>query len=215
MNTKRQTIWLVSMLSLMVVLSAYYLFTEDADKLNTAVEKSVEQGIEVQTEVQDQEDQEQAVTGDLTSSTQSGDAESVEGTQEEAAKTDAQVLQQMASAKTGSERFADWAYKRNQAFSKQVNDLMDKIVDPKLSSEEASQATDELQKLENKQAKVENMEDLLTKTYKNAIVMEEGKKFKVVVQAEKLDRSQAQAIIDMMIKELNVAKDAVSVQYIH
>lgn len=29
MNTKRQTIWLVSMLSLMVVLSAYYLFTED------------------------------------------------------------------------------------------------------------------------------------------------------------------------------------------
>ncbi|EFM09879.1 mutants block sporulation after engulfment (stage III sporulation) [Paenibacillus curdlanolyticus YK9] len=29
MNTKRQTIWLVSMLSLMVILSAYYLFTED------------------------------------------------------------------------------------------------------------------------------------------------------------------------------------------
>ncbi|KPV55275.1 hypothetical protein QJ48_34035, partial [Paenibacillus sp. A3] len=29
MNSKRQTIWLVSMLSLMVVLSAYYLFTED------------------------------------------------------------------------------------------------------------------------------------------------------------------------------------------
>ncbi|MCC3373389.1 SpoIIIAH-like family protein [Cohnella sp. REN36] len=30
MNNKRQTIWLVSMLSLMVILSAYYLFTEDA-----------------------------------------------------------------------------------------------------------------------------------------------------------------------------------------
>ncbi|WP_019639063.1 SpoIIIAH-like family protein [Paenibacillus fonticola] len=29
MKSKRQTIWLVSMLSLMVVLSAYYLFTED------------------------------------------------------------------------------------------------------------------------------------------------------------------------------------------
>lgn len=29
MNSKRQTIWLVSMLSLMVILSAYYLFTED------------------------------------------------------------------------------------------------------------------------------------------------------------------------------------------
>lgn len=29
MKSKRQTIWLVSMLSLMVVLSAYYLFTEE------------------------------------------------------------------------------------------------------------------------------------------------------------------------------------------
>ncbi|MEK0314267.1 SpoIIIAH-like family protein [Cohnella sp. 56] len=32
MNNKRQTIWLVSMLSLMVILSAYYLFTEDVSK---------------------------------------------------------------------------------------------------------------------------------------------------------------------------------------
>ena len=31
MNTKRQTVWLVSMLSLMVVLSAYYLFTQDVE----------------------------------------------------------------------------------------------------------------------------------------------------------------------------------------
>lgn len=36
MNSKRQTIWLVSMLSLMVVLSAYYLFTEDVNKLEVA-----------------------------------------------------------------------------------------------------------------------------------------------------------------------------------
>ena len=30
MNNKRQTIWLVSMLSLMVILSAYYLFTDES-----------------------------------------------------------------------------------------------------------------------------------------------------------------------------------------
>ena len=34
MNNKRQTIWLVSMLSLMVILSAYYLFTEDSGPVN-------------------------------------------------------------------------------------------------------------------------------------------------------------------------------------
>ncbi|MEK8132745.1 SpoIIIAH-like family protein [Paenibacillus filicis] len=36
MNSKKQTIWLVSMLSLMVVLSAYYLFTEDVKELDVA-----------------------------------------------------------------------------------------------------------------------------------------------------------------------------------
>ncbi|WP_281886661.1 SpoIIIAH-like family protein [Paenibacillus sp. YYML68] len=36
MNSKRQTVWLVSMLSLMVVLSAYYLFTEDVSELEVA-----------------------------------------------------------------------------------------------------------------------------------------------------------------------------------
>ncbi|AZK47060.1 SpoIIIAH-like family protein [Paenibacillus lentus] len=43
MKSKRQTIWLVSMLSLMVILSAYYLFTEDTatNKPKTADGKQV------------------------------------------------------------------------------------------------------------------------------------------------------------------------------
>ncbi|PTU48363.1 10-formyltetrahydrofolate dehydrogenase [Paenibacillus polymyxa] len=40
MNNKRQTVWLVSMLSLMVVLSAYYLFTEDSSPANPPVADS-------------------------------------------------------------------------------------------------------------------------------------------------------------------------------
>lgn len=38
MKSKRQTVWLVSMLSLMVVLSAYYLFTEDGPKTKQVTE---------------------------------------------------------------------------------------------------------------------------------------------------------------------------------
>ncbi|MEW9699135.1 SpoIIIAH-like family protein [Paenibacillus sp. SI8] len=47
MNAKRQTIWLVSMLSLMVVLSAYYLFTEDVNKLDLASTDTAAQTQEV------------------------------------------------------------------------------------------------------------------------------------------------------------------------
>lgn len=42
MNNKRQTIWLVSMLSLMVILSAYYLFTEDSGKATPPVADSTQ-----------------------------------------------------------------------------------------------------------------------------------------------------------------------------
>ncbi|MFB5759521.1 SpoIIIAH-like family protein [Paenibacillus medicaginis] len=42
MNNKRQTIWLVSMLSLMVVLSAYYLFTEDTGTATDPVADSTQ-----------------------------------------------------------------------------------------------------------------------------------------------------------------------------
>ena len=40
MNNKRQTRWLVSMLSLMVILFAYYLFTEDSGPVNPPVADS-------------------------------------------------------------------------------------------------------------------------------------------------------------------------------
>ncbi|WP_238650193.1 SpoIIIAH-like family protein [Paenibacillus piscarius] len=46
MKGKRQTIWLVSMLSLMVVLSAYYLFTEDT---GTSIPKETAGSIQVDT----------------------------------------------------------------------------------------------------------------------------------------------------------------------
>lgn len=42
MNNKRQTIWLVSMLSLMVILSAYYLFTDDSGKATPPVADSTQ-----------------------------------------------------------------------------------------------------------------------------------------------------------------------------
>ncbi|WP_276351950.1 SpoIIIAH-like family protein [Cohnella caldifontis] len=45
MNNKRQTIWLVSMLSLMVILSAYYLFTEDVTPAQNAAGSKQQQEV--------------------------------------------------------------------------------------------------------------------------------------------------------------------------
>ncbi len=48
MNTRRQTVWLVSMLGLMVVLSAYYLFTDEADQIPVATEQTAQNEIIVE-----------------------------------------------------------------------------------------------------------------------------------------------------------------------
>lgn len=211
MNTKRQTIWLVSMLSLMVVLSAYYLFTEDVNKLNTATEKVTQEDIKVTTEVKDPKAGDQAVSGGLASGTKSDDAKAAHGQ-----NTDAKVLEKaQTTARSGADYFAEQAMKRNEVLGKQAEQFLNIMVDTKKSADEIGKATNEYEKLQDMQAKVENLEELLLKTYKNAIVLEEGKKYKAVVQADKLDAKQAQTIIDMMIKELNVSKDTVSVQYMH
>lgn len=213
MNTKRQTIWLVSMLSLMVVLSAYYLFTEDVNKLNTANEKVTQEDIKVTTEVKDPQAGDQAVNGGVTSSTSTTDAKA---TQTGAEKTDAQILETaQTSAKSGAGYFAELAQKRGEELGKLTEKYFDIIADPKKSTEEISKANNDLDKLQEKQEKIDNLESLLAKTYKNAIVVEEGNKFKAVVQAEKLDAKQASTIIELMIKELNVSKDVVSVQYMN
>ena len=212
MNTKRQTIWLVSMLSLMVVLSAYYLFTEDVNKLNTATEKVTQEDIKVTTDVKDPQAGDQAVNGGLTSSTKTGDTKATQGQ----TTSDSKVLEQMASgAKSGADYFAELAYKRDQDFQKQIEKLLNTTADTKKSADEISKAHNEYENMQTMQAKVENLEDLLMKDYKNAIVLAEGKKYKAVVQSDKLDAKQAQTIIDLMIKELNVTKDTVSVQYMH
>ncbi|KRF12082.1 SpoIIIAH-like family protein [Paenibacillus sp. Soil787] len=72
MNAKRQTIWLVSMLSLMVVLSAYYLFTEDVNKLDLATTQSINKTQEVKIDMS-QVDPANAAKTDVKAST-GGDA---------------------------------------------------------------------------------------------------------------------------------------------
>lgn len=196
MNTKRQTIWLVSMLSLMVVLSAYYLFTEDVNKLNPVTEKVAQEDIKVTTEEKDLPEGEQAVNGTEV--------------------TDAQVLEQIAKVKTGTDYFVELAYKRNQDVGKQIEKLQNIMGDTNKTTEEIAEANDDFDKLQTMQAKVESLEELLGQTYGNVIVMEEqDDKYKAVVQvSEKLEARQAQGIIDLMIQELGVSKDSVSVQYL-
>ncbi|SFF02251.1 stage III sporulation protein AH [Paenibacillus catalpae] len=205
MNTKRQTIWLVSMLSLMVVLSAYYLFTQDTkspDMLSDGTQTEQKTGATEAAAGNDQIVVDQVdPAGDATD----------DGSLSEA---DKQVLEQIeAQGGVDSSVFSQVEEKRSQLNSEQQDKLFTDITnleDPK----EAQAAATQLEQLEEKNSKLTSIENELMKSFQQAIVNEEGNGYKVLVESDKLDKSQAANIIDLVMKTLGVDADQVSVQFI-
>ncbi|WP_284640435.1 SpoIIIAH-like family protein [Paenibacillus silviterrae] len=247
MNTKRQTVWLVSMLSLMVVLSAYYLFTEDVNDLNfnatgTTSKEVVVTGLEPKTNAAPQaapaaEDKKQA-PADAAKTDPKADpkASSTKTDQPSAAQpdgksgaaaqpvssnqasSDAKIIQQVqasAQAKSGSDYFVNLQMKRNEEFTKQFEKLMAIIVEPaKNSAEATAKAQEDLRKLEDLEAKFTNLEETLLKDFPQAVVTQEAGKYKVTVQATKLEKSQALSIADKTMEQLAIGPDNIAITYV-
>lgn len=248
MNSKRQTIWLVSMLSLMVVLSAYYLFTEDANELelntasgtqtkeiiiNAGQLDGVPQGaVDVQATPMGNNQQPAAEDGaksdpkasstntDTPSGVEPEDgadpttAQPVSKNEANSGGEDAKVLEQIqAQVTSGSDYFVNLQMKRDESISKQVEALMTILADTKQTQEAAVSAQTELQKLQDMETKITYLEESLMKDYPQAVITQEGQKWKVTVQASKLERSQAVSIADQVMQELSITPEHIAVQY--
>ncbi|WP_248925302.1 SpoIIIAH-like family protein [Paenibacillus hamazuiensis] len=261
MNAKRQTVWLVSMLSLMVVLSAYYLFTEDVNQLEFTG-TGVKQGSEIKVTTNEHStsgteakssgagtdaaadakaaaptdaktDAKASSTGTVDASKQNAGAADSKAssvktdaktdskstaaqtqTGTDAAKSDAKILDQVkAQATSGSDFFVSQQLKRNEEMGKQTEKLMTIITDSKQNTEAVSKAYEDLRKLEDKEAKITNLEESLMKDFPQVFVNEEASKWKIVVQTNKLEKSQAVSIVDKVMKEMSVGPENIVVQY--
>jgi len=283
MNNKRQTIWLVSMLSLMVILSAYYLFTDDAgtkappvaestqvdgQKPNTGQEASgstgavdelvinevLEEGTDGDsganeqgagltdsgvTGVEDPTEATQGKEGDQSKTSGSaeqgkagGEAgqaaepevkESKEGSEkskdtsstDSGAKTEKEVLEEVAANATSAVAQLD-SYKldRNQKNMKLYDELIAKINNHENKPEQTAQAAEQLKAAEWKEEVINSIEESLQQQFGNAVVKEESEKYNVVVLSEKLDAKGAAGIMNLVMKELKVSPDKVTVQYV-
>lgn len=287
MNSKRQTIWLVSMLSLMVVLSAYYLFTEDsgssktpktpvadsqqvsgADKSSakeTASKTTTESGVEVTEVITDGKVNENAAAAKTdagsadaskeaakdtakdttkdaakdaskessdktTAKTDGKDAakdtaaedksasagKTDSGKEAQAGKSDDEVLKEVAAQKsTASSQFDSFLMEREQKNQSKYNDLLAAMNDMSKDPSETAKASEELNALETKADKITGIEEELEHKYSfaNAFIKEEDDKYQVLVLSDKPDVKQAVSIVELVMKELNVTQDKVSVQY--
>ena len=91
---------------------------------------------------------------------------------------------------------------------------MQKDFDVKQDTEGSTQALAELDNFEARQGKIESLRKDLGSKFKNVVIDQNGKSVKVVVQSEKLEKSQAAAIITKVSSTLNVNAGDVLVQYL-
>lgn len=195
MNTKRQTIWLVSMLSLMVVLSAYYLFTEDVDKGSTMTTAPTNGELKVD-----------EVSGANWNSVQEGLL----------SEDDEAVLRQIEQNLTsvGGDYITKLQFSRIENYAKEESRLLGIISDTKQDEAQMNAAIDELNRLEEQEERLASIEAELSASFPSVIIAEENNRFKVVVQSENLDRAQAADIVEMVMKTMEIGAGQVSVQYI-
>ncbi|MCR2803114.1 SpoIIIAH-like family protein [Paenibacillus soyae] len=201
MNTKRQTIWLVSMLSLMVVLSAYYLFTQDlddADKLsgsnqpNPGVTEVVGGSGEV-------------VPDEIV---QAGD-QSAEG------PTEQDILDQVEEqGYVDNSLFSQLIAKRDQQNEEELNRLYAEVTNMSNNPEKSAEAMAQVDMLEEKHTKIMELETALKEQYSMALISEENDRYKVIVTSENLEKKEAASIIDQIMTSMEVDADQVSVQYV-
>ena len=277
MNNKRQTIWLVSMLSLMVILSAYYLFTDDSGPAAPPVAESTQttgQKLEagttsktdeiVVTEVgQDGKDgdsgamegggsandaakepaaddkaagtegqasgkETEAKDGEAKAGETSGKepvgakepakdntADQTAGTKE-TTKSEEDILNEVAATQAGSAsgKLDSYMLERANKNTKLSEELMAKLDNQKTTPEETAKLTEQIKTLEEKEFILQGIEEQLQQQFENAVVKEENDRYNVVVLSEQMDAKRAAGIVDLVMKELKVSQDKVSVQYI-
>ncbi len=273
MNNKRQTIWLVSMLSLMVILSAYYLFTDDSGTKAPPVAEStqvdgqkpgagqeangttgtgdelvVNEVLEEGTDGDSGANEQGAGTTDTGATGAQDPAEATQGEQGDEGKengaaekpaepevkeskdgaenskasstntgegSEKEILEQVAANATSAEaQLESYKLERAQKNMKLYDDLMTKIDNHEDKPEQTAQATQQLKAAEEKEEVILSIEESLQQQFGNAVVKEESEKYNVVVLSDKLDAKGAAGIVDLVMKELKVSPDKVTVRYV-
>jgi stage III sporulation protein AH len=204
MNTKRQTVWLVSMLSLMVVLSAYYLFTQDVESPDLLTDGSKTEHVA--------QNATEATAKDNGLTVNQVGKPSADSPLTEADQKVLDQIEEQGLAASGP--FSELLAKRELKNTEEENRIYAAINETSKKPEEASAAVAELNLLEEKNAKLTGIESELQKQFEQVVIDEQNEKYDVVVSSDKLEKKQAADIIKLVMGTLEIGADQVSVRYI-
>lgn len=205
MLLRKQTVWLLTMLAVMVVLSGYYLVKGPNQQIPALTDKSKQEaplmGVEVNTEQTDLPSEE---------------ATPVEGqvpTIETPAATESNVGASTLP-ETASDYFQGYRMKREAMLQQQKDEQMEIMTDGEATPQAIAEAKAKHEELSNLESKTLAMEELLkAKGYKEAIVYVQDKNVDVIVQKDKLQAQEVVEIIALAKQHFKVSGSNVTVRF--
>ncbi|MBP1934180.1 SpoIIIAH-like family protein [Ammoniphilus resinae] len=186
MVLKKQTVWLLSMLTIMVVLSAYYLLQGPVEQVPVATEQLNQKVDPTQEDVQ--VDSQQIMP---------------------------QTMEDLVAPEASSEDyFLAMKMNRDAHNSLKMEEYMTVMTNGDASAEAITEAKDGYEELTTMQETETNVENLIKAMgFNEAVVIAKDDKVNVIVQADKLDRTKAVEIMTLISKHLDVPGKNVVVSY--
>ncbi|AUS14459.1 stage III sporulation protein AH [Bacillus subtilis] len=207
---KKQTVWLLTMLSLVVVLSVYYIMSpESKNAVQMQSEKSASDSGEVATEKAPakQDTKEKSDT-----ETEKGKEDGTKGTKDSSAdkETSAEASEKgtVVTETADDDLFTTYRLDLEDARSKEREELNAIVSSDDATAKEKSEAYDKMTALSEVEGTEKQLETLIkTQGYEDALVNAEGDKINITVKSDKHSKSKATAIIDLVAKEIKTMKD--------
>ena len=195
MLLKKQTVWLLTMLSLVVVLSVYYITSPEAPQDNMALvqeeQKKEDKGAEGEKQPAEQPTEQK---------------EDVKGAEANAKEESAQAEKDSAiiSSVESDELFTALRLEIEDERNKLREGLQDIVASADVTAQEKSKAMDKMQELADVAAKEAVIETLIkSKGYEDALVRADGGEVRITIKSkEQHSRTQANEIIQLVRGEL-------------
>ncbi|MEG7356501.1 stage III sporulation ratchet engulfment protein SpoIIIAH [Bacillus vallismortis] len=209
---KKQTVWLLTMLSLVVVLSVYYIMSpESKNAVQMKSEKNASDSGEVATEKAPAKQDTKEKSGPETE-TETEKEDGTKGTKDSSAdkETSAEASEKgtVVTETADDDLFTTYRLDLEDARSKEREELNAIVSSDDATAKEKSEAYDKMTALSEVEGTEKQLETLIkTQGYKDALVNAEGDKINITVKSDKHSKSKATAIIDLVAKEIKTMKD--------
>ncbi|MCM3161682.1 SpoIIIAH-like family protein [Metabacillus litoralis] len=208
---KKQTVWLLTMLSLVVVLSVYYVTSPEGGTSNivmTGEDQEVSENATAE-EAAEEQPAEEGTEGENTE----GEATEGEGTEAgEEADVQTEELEDgtVISSVSSDELFTELRLQLDDQRNEMKEQLQAIVASNDASAEEKSDAYDEMEALNDAARKEMLLETLIkSKGFDDALVRAEGNDVKITIKAEEHSKTAANEIMLLVRDEMENMEDVI------